>query len=54
MCRKQVLFLAGRTILVAVGNVLQWRSRYKPVAEEEVIGRFAEIRRDRPAQRGSP
>lgn len=41
MRRTSILLLAGLSILLAVGNVLQWRS--KPASEAEVIARFAQI-----------
>lgn len=47
MRRTSILLLAGLSILLAVGNVLQWRSRHKPTAEAEVIERFVHIWKDR-------
>lgn len=47
MRRTPILLLAGLSILLAAGNVLQWRSRHKPIAEDEAIGRFAQIWIDR-------
>lgn len=43
MRRTSILLLAGLSILLAVGNVLQWRSRHNPITEDEAIGRFAQI-----------
>jgi cephalosporin hydroxylase len=47
MPRTSILLLAALSLLLAVGNVLQWRSRHKPIAEDETIGRFAQIWTDR-------
>jgi len=45
MRRTSILLLAGLSIVLAVANVLQWRSR--PASEEEAIARFAETWRNR-------